>query len=220
MSATYNPKAFDVADKNAAMGIILTPEGSTTELRWKIETPYVADLIGQTINITSSTIILDYGCGIGRMAKELIDRHQCCVIGVDISPKMLELAHQYVQSDRFLGCSPLMLDTLTESGLRFDAAISIWVLQHCLKPDEDISRIQRSLRPNAGVFVLNNKWRAVPTVEKAWANDGIDIKTSLAEHFMLIHEGRLPPDKTTNSLSNIHFWAVFENENPSKTAAQ
>ena len=45
MLLTYHPGVFDVNDIAQAMGIILTPEGSTTEERWQTETPYVADLI-------------------------------------------------------------------------------------------------------------------------------------------------------------------------------
>lgn len=212
MVYTYNPGVFNVADETQAKHIILTPEGSTTDLRWSIETPYVADLISQNIAITPNTIFLDYGCGIGRMAKELINRHGCFVVGVDISMRMLELAYHYVQSDRFCACSPTMLDTLVQRGLRFDAAISIWVLQHCLKPDADIARIQQSLSPDARIFILNNIWRAVPTAEKAWVNDGIDIKAMLAKKFALLQDGRLPADKTTESLAQIHFWAAFANQ--------
>ena len=214
MAPTYNPEIFDVPDLPQAKHIILTPEGSTTEQRWETETPYVADIIGQTIHLTPTTIILDYGCGIGRLAKELINRHQCFVIGIDISAKMLELAQNYVQSDRFIGCSPAAFDVLVNRGLRVDAAISIWVLQHCQNPVDDITRIQRALRPNAGFFVLNNVYRAVPTVEKAWVNDGINIKTLIAERFDVVHEGRLPADKTTASLSEIHFWLTGENSRP------
>ena len=45
---TYNPAIFDVPDIATAKRIILTPEGVPTELRWQVETPYVAELIAQT----------------------------------------------------------------------------------------------------------------------------------------------------------------------------
>ena len=134
MGLTYNPAVFDVDDLLAAMRIILTPEDSSTEVRWKTETPYLADLTGQWIEITRQSLLLDYGCGVGRMAKELIVRHACRVIGVDISPSMRALAPMYVASDRFFACPPAMLDGLIERGVRFDGALSVWVLQHCLNP--------------------------------------------------------------------------------------
>lgn len=211
MPPTYDPAIFNVTDLSKAMQIILTPEGSTTERRWQVETPYLAGLIAQSIEITPGMIVLDYGCGIGRMAKELIERYHCSVVGVDISPSMRALAVTYVKSDRFFACPPVMLDTLIERGVRFDAAISIWVLQHCLRPADDIRSLRRALKPDAGLFIVNNDNRAIPVTEGRWANDGINIKQMLSEEFTLQREGRLPADVTTESLSQLTFWAGFLN---------
>jgi ubiquinone/menaquinone biosynthesis C-methylase UbiE len=177
---TYNPAIFNVNDLRSAMRIILTPETWTTERRWEIETPYFVDLIHQSVEITPQTVLLDYGSGIGRIAKELIARYQCRVVGVDISASMRTLAAPYVQSDRFLPCSPAMLETLSERDFRFDAAIAVWVLQHCLRPAEDIKMIQRVLKPDARLFVVNATYRAVPALERPWVNDGIDVKRMLS----------------------------------------
>ena len=97
MLLTYNPDVFDVNDMAQAKRVILTAEeGSTTEERWQAETPYVADLIEASIEITDQTILVDYGCGVGRMAKELIIRRGCSIIGIDISRSMRSLATVYV----------------------------------------------------------------------------------------------------------------------------
>lgn len=210
----YDPAVFDVVDMLTAQRIILTSEGSTTEERWKTETPYLADLISQTLKLSPDMTVLDYGCGIGRVAKELINRNGCSVVGVDMSESMRALAPEYVQSARFRVCSPQLLDDWIRQGQRFDAAISIWVLQHCLWPAEDISRIKQSLKPSGQLFVLNNIWRAVPVAGGAWENDGVDIKRLLKDQFALVQDGRLPPDKTA-ALAATHFWAVFSNQKPS-----
>jgi SAM-dependent methyltransferase len=209
LELTYNPAVFNVADIPAAMQIILTPEGVPTEQRWRVETPYVADLIGRCIEITRSTLLIDYGCGIGRMAKELIARHGCRVIGVDISPSMRVLAVNYVQSDRFFTCPPQMLDGLTNHGLTVDAAISIWVLQHCVFPDEDIERLRRVIKPQGHLFILNNDDRAVPTVEHGWVSDGLDVKAMLSKQFTLQSEGRPAAEQTSQPISELTFWAGF-----------
>ncbi len=86
MALTYNPEIFSVPKLSQAKNIILTAESSTTEERWKTETPMLSALIAAQNQIGPDTVVLDYGCGIGRMAKELITRHGCRVIGVDISP--------------------------------------------------------------------------------------------------------------------------------------
>jgi 2-polyprenyl-3-methyl-5-hydroxy-6-metoxy-1,4-benzoquinol methylase len=211
---TYNPAIFDVQDIRSAMRIILTPETWTTERRWEVETPYLVDLIDQSIEITPNTVLLDYGSGIGRIAKELIARYKCQVVGVDISANMRTLAAPYVQSDRFLPCSPAMLETLSERDFRFDAAIAVWVLQHCLRPSEDIKMLQRTLKPNATLFVVNATYRAVPALEQPWVNDGIDIKRMLSAAFTLKEQGQLSPDKMPDSLAAVTFWASFSNRHP------
>ena len=158
---TYNPRVFAVGSIEQAKGIILTPEDSTTEARWRSETGYLADLIEARLALDSASVVLDYGCGIGRIAKELIRRTKCTVLGVDISPDMRALAPRYVESELFSACSPEVLDSLTQAGLGVDAAISVWVLQHCLQPAIDISRLHDAVRPKGSVFLVNNRGRAV-----------------------------------------------------------
>ncbi|HUI97616.1 MAG TPA: class I SAM-dependent methyltransferase [Xanthobacteraceae bacterium] len=209
MKVTYNPAVFNANDISHAMAIILTPEDSTTEERWQTETPYVCDLIAKSLKITPSSFVLDYGCGIGRIAKELIVRHGCRVIGVDISPNMRALSVMYVQSDRFAVCTPEMLTAMTERGFRFDVAISIWVLQHCLSPADDVARLRSALDPAGSLFVLNDKLRCVPTVEVGWVDDSIDVRAVLMQNFDLRQEGRLDPGRTTEDVTESSYWGAF-----------
>ena len=74
MAATYYPEIFDAHTMGHARAIILTGEGSTTAERWQVETPWLGDQISSLIEITPDTLLVDYGCGIGRVAKELIAR--------------------------------------------------------------------------------------------------------------------------------------------------
>ena len=210
MPITYNPAVFDARDVAAAMNIILTPEDSTTAERWRNETPYVADLIGQSLIIDSNSVLLDYGCGIGRLAKELIARHGCRVIGVDISAQMRAMAPIYVGSDRFFACPPAMFDQLLERGLTVDGAFAVWVLQHCHKPADDIVRIRRALRADGRLFVLNNLHRAVPTREMSWVDDGIDVRARLCSEFRLLQEGKLPLEHSTPFVVSATYWAAFQ----------
>ena len=207
---TYNPGVFAVDSIPAAMSIILTAEDGTTEKRWRTETPYLADLINKHLELSPSSWVLDYGCGIGRVAKELIARYGCQVVGVDISPSMRALAPMYVGSDRFFSCASAVLDGFVERGLTFDAAISIWVLQHCLYPVDDIARIKRALRPRGKLFVMNNVDRAVPTREIAWVYDGIDLRSELGREFTQLAQGAPAKEHTTPNTSERGFWAAFQ----------
>jgi SAM-dependent methyltransferase len=211
MPLTYNPEIFSIKDLEQARRIILTAESSTTDERWKTETPMVAELVARHNDLGPGSLVLDYGCGIGRMAKELIERHNCRVIGIDISQSMRALSVEYVNSDSFFACPPGMLNVLVDRGLRFDAAISIWVLQHCLKPADDIGTLRRAVKPGGGLLVLNNVHRAVPTRENGWANDGIDIRKTLGNTFVTQAEETLFSPVVPSSLSGITFWAAYRN---------
>ena len=143
MAPTYNPDVFNVRDIPQAMRIILTPEDSTTEARWQIETPHVCDLIAQAVDIKPDSFVLDYGCGIGRIAKELIARHGCHVVGVDISPAMRVLSVVYVQSNLFASCTPMMLAAM--SGITSTVAVASRAFRRRRRVTADMNRYARFL---------------------------------------------------------------------------
>ncbi|WP_164935721.1 class I SAM-dependent methyltransferase [Bradyrhizobium guangzhouense] len=210
MQITYNPDIFTVRNAVEAKAIILTAETSTTEARWERETPWTCDLIAAQKQLGAESVVLDYGCGIGRMSKALIERHGCRVVGVDISPSMRALSVEYVGSDRFFACSPVMLDLLIGQGLQVDLAISVWVLQHCLTPADDIRALRNAVRPGGGLFIVNNVHRAVPSREQGWINDGVDIKATLARIFQAKDDRLLHSPDVPSSLSGNTYWAYFE----------
>src|SRR5215813_6556282 len=97
-TAHYDPSIFSVNSLEQAKKVILTPEaGRSTDERWEHETPHICNLIEHQMVIDANSVIVDYGCGVGRIAKELINRHKCHVIGADISPNMRALAASYVR---------------------------------------------------------------------------------------------------------------------------
>jgi len=213
--ATYAPEAFDVLNEQMARSIILTPEfGHSTEHRWATETPYLADLLSEWLAPTKDMVILDYGSGIGRLAKALIERHGCQVIGVDISLSMRVLAEVHVKSDRFTAVSPVMFETLLARGLRCDAAISIWVLQHCFTPDQDIATMRRALKPGAKLSVVNTVVRSVPTRELGFGNDGLDILDMLRRQFTVASVGKLDPAILAAKAVEGSFIAQLTNDPP------
>lgn len=212
VTAQYFPGIFDTADIEQAKAIILTEEGpdAGTDVRWEQETPYVLDLIRSRVPIQPDTLVLDYGCGVGRMARALIEATGCKVIGVDISPNMRRLAIDYVGSDRFFVASPDQLDMLVAAGLRVNAAIAIWVLQHCFAPQQDITRIGSALEADGQVFVLNMPKRAVPAVIEQgafmWVHDEIDVAGLLRGRFRAVADGAPDPGATPNMADAGAYW--------------
>lgn len=197
--ATYSPAIFDVISLQEAKRIILTPEESTTEQRWERETPYLLSLIEHSIPLSDQSVVLDYGCGIGRMSKALIDRFGCRVIGADISRSMRMLAVNYVASPRFIACDP---DSEWLETTKFDLALTIWVLQHCYQPQYDIDRIRRALKPGGYLLVVNDRQRIVPCREVTWVNDGKDVAEMLG-----VVPQPLDPDIVGRRIADASYWA-------------
>jgi len=201
----YQPQVFDVANIQQAKNIILTPEGgTTTEERWERETAYLTQAIGDFVQPAENTVILDYGCGIGRVAKSLIQKHQCFVLGVDISCSMRQLAPGYVLSDHFGIVSKEILKQMIQSGLRVDACLSIWVLQHCPQVEQDIELVQQALREDGLLYVLNNHLSSIPT-NAGFVSDGKDIRLLLRQTFQEISLAKLPYQATAKLIADNTF---------------
>ena len=148
--------------------------------------------MSRELGIAADHLVLDYGCGIGRLAKALIDMHGCSVLGADISLSMIQLAPRYVCSHNFGAFHPTLLDTLIARGLRFDSAYAVWVIQHCPDPQADLARIRAALRPGGLFHIVNTRYRCVPT-DAGWIDDGIDLLPILRSLFADVKVGEVPP---------------------------
>jgi len=192
---------YDVGTVEEAKQIILTPIGDyTTDERWECESPYLLRLIEQSFNLDRHSVVLDYGCGIGRMAKALIDKYNCYVVGVDTSPSMRAHAIEYVASKKFSCC--------THEDLRhhvgvYDAALAIWVLQHCENVERDITRIRDSLKPEAKCLVVNSYTRYIPT-NGDWMDDGKDVLRMLGSR-----PEKLSSKHVGEELADTCYWTLF-----------
>lgn len=215
----YYPEIFSVQSEQAAREIILTNEGpgADTQTRWAKETPYIVTLLRGNLAPGPDDLILDYGCGIGRLAKELIGTYGCHVIGVDISPEMRKLSLDYVGSPRFTAVSPEMLDSMTGAGLRVSGAFCIWVLQHCFAPAQDIARIKNTLRDGGPFFVVNMPKRAIPVRQETaqgdtkssvfgWSTDNINVRDLLAADFTVAAAGDIDTAIIPNPADAGAYW--------------
>lgn len=179
---TYSSKVYDVSDLQAAKDIIVTPrDGLTSDERWEHETAVLADLLIDKLEITRSSIVLDFGCGAGRMAKALIDRTHCIIYGVDQSMKMLWLANEYVMRRRF---KPVHYDLFkhlvndnrpTAHPIRFDCAFAIWVMQHVQFPLDELNLIHTALKPGGSYLQFGEAHRCVPQEDGSWLDDEINV---------------------------------------------
>lgn len=189
----YNPDVFERSDETHAREIILTDEaGLTSQERWDLETAYMKPFLDSL----PKGAVLDYGCGIGRLSKVMIDQGRP-VWGLDQSAAMRTHARLYVGfTAGFLVVEPDDLPKAADAGVTFAAAIAVWVLQHIPAPFLPIADIARVLPPGAPFLVVNRTNRCLPVIApdgtKAWIDDRFDLDAELAKHFTLEHEEAMP----------------------------
>lgn len=201
----YDPSCFDVNDLDEARRIILTEDsGRSPEQRWAQETPYLVELMG-CLRLTKHSVVLDYGCGVGRLSKALIDRYGCRVVGTDISASMRALAAAYVNSPNFFCLHPTMLGALKPC---FDTAIAVWVLQHCPDPKDDIENMHISVRAGGTLFVVNQKQRVIPC-NVGWVDDRLDLDACVEYRFRKDIFGPLDADLVGSRLAERSLWALY-----------
>jgi SAM-dependent methyltransferase len=205
----YDADFFEVQSLDEARGFILGAElDLTVDQRWEAETPYLVDLISKNFKITADTVVLDYGCGVGRLSRELILKYGCRCVGVDTSASMRALAASYVDSPRFCAIGYDMLPLLGEGWAHL--VIAVWILQHCARPREDLDRImtaRHSASINPSMFVLN-ELRLVPTREYGFVRDLEDIDALLKERLTL-ETGGSPDALIGKDLSERAWWGVY-----------
>ena len=205
----YDPARYiDIETVDEAVHIITTPtEGMTAQQRWEQETPALMAIIERFV--ARDSFVLDYGCGIGRLSKPLIEKLDCTVVGVDISPNMRALATSLVNSADFCAIDPKMLDNLPVRD--FNAAIAVWALQHCVELKDVISLIADTLKVKGKLFIVNNVTRCVPVEGGEWADDGLDVHEMIIDGgFKLIERGKLDDSIAPGWMQEGTFWAAYE----------
>lgn len=208
-SPIYDPSIFEQANIDSAKEIILTPEnGIPTQTRWESETPWLLSLI--TKHLKPGGLVVDYGCGVGRIAEPLLT-HGYPVIGLDSSSAMRRHASELIMNERFIAISPPMFDQLVSLGMRAEGVIAIWVLQHCFDLEAEVGRIYRSLNKGGIVGIADMRHRAVPT-NQGWIDDRNSVKAELLRHFTLIQQYPYSLPNGPQSLRDNAYIAFFRKD--------
>lgn len=225
-AGTYDPSRFETTNLQDALEIILTPNDKdviTTQQRWETETPYLINLIEENVTLNSESVVVDFGCGLGRLSKELIHKYNCKVFGVDISKSMRAMSIGYVNHSNYVPISPETFEWLS---LGADLCLSVWALQHVLLPYDALKTIHNNLRPAGKFFLVNENKRFVPTNIKVmngtpglewtsenkpvWIDDHVDIFKASAELFRYpLKDGTLDPVIVGKELSERSYYALF-----------
>lgn len=152
--------------------------------RWIAETPLFARAILQQLG-EGETTLLDYGVGVGRLAKEVLQqRPDVRVIGVDDSADQRRYAKMYVNNEEhFQSVAPTALQE------QVDLVYCVYVLQHvpAIELRDVIQRMHYYLKPGGRLVYCSSDFRmAIRFDAIAFFDDrclGVDIRSEVERFF-------------------------------------
>lgn len=174
--------------RNACESVVGACNGVSFEERWEKETPEFARAIVK-LATSPNPRILDYGCGVGRLAKEILA--QCPgaeVVGVDASAVQIKHAQEFVQNSRFQAMFPHELEGT------FDLVYCVYVLQHvpAIELREAVARMHYRLKPAGHLVHCSSDTRmAVRWDSKSFFDDrflGVNLFAEVDKFFEPIRD--------------------------------
>lgn len=185
----YFKQVFDVVTLPQAKHVVLTSDPNNPN-KFEEETEFFVRTLEDLKIIDSNSMILDFGCGMGRLSKSIVEKFSCSVIGTDISPSMRAFAMLYVSNpSKFV-----VLESYDEPET-IDVCVASLVLQHVENPEKEIKTIACNLRKSGYLVLLNEDVRFVPSgVDRnnfvIWKDDGFDIHKEISKY--LKEKQRIP----------------------------
>jgi 2-polyprenyl-3-methyl-5-hydroxy-6-metoxy-1,4-benzoquinol methylase len=181
----YIKQVFDATDLEVAKNICLSKDIRYPN-KFEEETQFLINFIKEKKIINSKTRVADFGCGIGRISKEIIETFNCNIVGFDISTHMLLLADQYVENpDRFK--AQKYTKEFVWKKNKFDLFLASFVLQHSEHPERDIDFIYNNLNDEGILILVNEPERLLPVDVKEgyaiWYDDKINITELVSKKF-------------------------------------
>jgi len=181
----FKPQSFE----DGQHGVVGDCNGIPMAVRYKEETPLFAKKI---LGAIDGPRILDYGCGVGRIAKEILKQDPCrLVVGVDESQEMMAFALMDVQSPQFTAVPPQIIDKEIGGAEYFDGAYLVYVLQHvpAIEIREVLQRIHYHLKKDGILVYCSSDYRmAIRFDGKGFHDDrylGVNLFEELTRYFDL-----------------------------------
>jgi len=199
--------AWIASDVEHSKRLVFDYEAFDFEKRWENETQFTIDLIDAHTSLDHTSRVLDYGSGVGRLAKPVIERFGCCVDAYEPSADLRLHAKTYVGDERY--------QHVTEPQT-YDLIICAWVALLIDDVDGLYDMFASVLKPTGMLLVIDYEHQLL-------TDDGINykrvkngkVKSSLERQFDVLYTGNVPDkyiDKqwvAKNTFSWNHtFWAV------------
>lgn len=179
----YLSEIFEVENFEQAKNCVLSPDPNNPN-KFNEQTEYFINVIESLNIINKNKVVLDFGVGMGRVSKRLIEKFDCNVIGCDISINMLKFATMYINNtNKFVTCNKVTMKNLV------DVIISAFVLQHVENPEDEINHLIDILTPGGYFILLDNPLsRFIPVSINPndryvnWHDDGYKISNKFDKH--------------------------------------
>ncbi|MCJ8269820.1 MAG: class I SAM-dependent methyltransferase [Psychrosphaera sp.] len=121
----------------------------------------------------SATVVLDIGCGSGTVVRLVADALDCGkVIGVDPTPKMIELARKKTQKSHVAiefyqsGAEDLPIENHT-----VDVVLAVNSLHHWADVNAGLNEVRRVLTAKGRLVIIDELWDELPEYQKPKCDD-------------------------------------------------
>ncbi|MFG2915131.1 methyltransferase domain-containing protein [Kitasatospora sp. NPDC048298] len=122
-------------------------------------TDRLTDLVTERLAPTDGQHLFDVGCGHGRSAARIIERHAVRITGISVSAYQVELANSRPQPPDFPGRATFQLVDAVENPFpdeSFDGAYAIESLMHMKDKEAALGHIARVLRPGGRLVIAEH----------------------------------------------------------------
>lgn len=192
----FKPGSFEEG-KHAVVG---SCNGFLMDERYALETPAFAD---QILSFAKGfDTILDYGCGVGRLMKEILNKDDTIFIdGLDASSDMLKLTRENIENDNGIIRNLFLPETLDNlPNIKYNIIYCVYVLQHCpaIEIRDVLRRIHRHLEPGGKFIYCSSDYRmAIRFDGKGFFDDrflGVDLRAEIDRFFNVERQLFMPED--------------------------
>ena len=117
----------------------------------------IINIILDNAGVKAGKDILDVACGTGVLIPDYLERGVASVTGIDISPKMAEIAKEkFPQSEVEILCGDV---ETTEFGKQFDCIVVYNAFPHFPDPERLIAKLESMLKPGGTLTVAHGMSR-------------------------------------------------------------